>query len=289
MSTIRSRFTIDGDLTDITSIYLSDPTGTFGVKRNDTDAVVIVDSTAMDKVSTGIYEYTFDDPAYDLEYTYWIEWSYAGETYWEEHTVLGPTSPVDVELTASEIRTRARSITKRTNTTDLTNDEIDDFTLEVVREISRKTLCLKNNTSGTLSASTNTISKPSDMINNEAAIDELYLDTNVLDPITFEEWRAGKICSGFAYRNGTIYVLPTPDSVKTYTLYYRKNHPSSVTTIELGDEFKMAIIYGVCQRIYEKYEQYEEALLKQQKYEKELEDNTTAELAVCNMRVHTRE
>src|SRR4030042_910914 len=128
MSTIRSRFIIDSVLTDVTSIYLSDPTGTFGVKRNDTDAVIVLDSTAMDKVSNGIYEYTFTDPDYDLEYTYWIEWTYAGETHHEEHTISGPTS-IDITFTASEVRTRAREITKRDNVTDLTDEKINTYIL----------------------------------------------------------------------------------------------------------------------------------------------------------------
>jgi len=87
--TIREQFTIDGALTDVTAIVLSDPTSTFGVKRNDTGAVVVADGTAMTKVSTGVYSYSFDEPAAGLTYTYWVEWQYGGETYRYEGTILG--------------------------------------------------------------------------------------------------------------------------------------------------------------------------------------------------------
>jgi len=75
--TLHETFTIDGALADVTSVKLSDPTSTFGVKRNDNDAVIVADGTAMTKVSTGTYEYTFTEPEGGLTYTYWVEWLYA--------------------------------------------------------------------------------------------------------------------------------------------------------------------------------------------------------------------
>jgi len=87
--TIQETFTIDDVLTDVTAIVLSDPTGTFGVKRNDTGVAVVADGTAMTKISTGVYSHTFDEPAAGLSYTYWVEWQYGGETYRYEGTVLG--------------------------------------------------------------------------------------------------------------------------------------------------------------------------------------------------------
>ena len=90
--TIQEKFTIDGVLTDVTSVLLSDPDGTYGVKRDDTSAVVVADGTAMTKVSTGVYRHTFAEPALGLEYTYWVEWTYGGETYHDEHTVTGASA-----------------------------------------------------------------------------------------------------------------------------------------------------------------------------------------------------
>lgn len=88
-TTINIEVRIAGTLTDPTSIVLSDPTGTYGVKRNDTDATVVSDATAMTKVSTGVYYHSFTDPALDLTYGYWIETVYDGSTYFSEATIDG--------------------------------------------------------------------------------------------------------------------------------------------------------------------------------------------------------
>lgn len=93
MSLIRKTFKIADVLTDMTSVKLSDRDATYGVKRNDTAAVVVADDTAMTKVSTGVYEHTFTDPANDLEYTYWLEVTYGGETYWVQGIMNGPATP----------------------------------------------------------------------------------------------------------------------------------------------------------------------------------------------------
>jgi len=92
MSTITKKFYVDDVLTAPTSIVLSDPTGAFGVKRNDTDAVVVADGTAMTLVDTGHYTYTFADPAGDLTYSYWVEIVYGGETYRFEGTLAGASA-----------------------------------------------------------------------------------------------------------------------------------------------------------------------------------------------------
>ena len=81
MSTITFRNKKDGVLYDPSSIVLSASDSSYGVKRNDTDAVVVVDGTAMTKSATGVYTYTFTDPADDLTYTYSAEIvENAGET-----------------------------------------------------------------------------------------------------------------------------------------------------------------------------------------------------------------
>lgn len=67
-------------LTNATSAKLSDPTGTFGVKRNDTDAVVVADGTNMTNSSTGVYEYSFNDTE-GVSYTAYVEIVYLGVTY----------------------------------------------------------------------------------------------------------------------------------------------------------------------------------------------------------------
>ncbi len=92
MSTISKTFEVAGVLTDMTSVTLSDITATFGVKRDDTAAVVVADGTAMTNTATGVYQYTFADPAFGLTYTYAFEVVYLGETYWVEGALVGPVA-----------------------------------------------------------------------------------------------------------------------------------------------------------------------------------------------------
>lgn len=80
---INKVFKIDGVATDATTAKLSDPTGTFGIKRNDTDAVVVADGTNMTKTATGTYEYTFDE-VIGVTYTAYVEFVYSGQTYYIE-------------------------------------------------------------------------------------------------------------------------------------------------------------------------------------------------------------
>jgi len=104
--TIQEKFTIDGSLTDVTSVLLSDPTATYGVKRNDTGAVVVADGTAMTKVSTGVYRHTFAEPAVGLTYTYWVEWVYGGETYRDEHSITGTSASAGQVCTLTDVKGR---------------------------------------------------------------------------------------------------------------------------------------------------------------------------------------
>jgi len=103
---LRFTFTVDGSLTDVTSVVLSEPGGTYGVKRNDTDAVVVADGTAMVNQSTGIYEYTFTEPAAGLEYTYYTEFVYNGNLYRKEfgYDDTSSTRPVTVAETKDHLR-----------------------------------------------------------------------------------------------------------------------------------------------------------------------------------------
>lgn len=84
MTKITFKFRVNNTLTDATSVVLSNAAGTFGMKRNDTNAVIAADGTAMTKESTGTYTYSFTEPASGLTYTYWPEVTYGGEVYrWE--------------------------------------------------------------------------------------------------------------------------------------------------------------------------------------------------------------
>ena len=85
---------------DSQEVLLSDPTGTYGVKRNDTDATVVADATAMTRVSEGVYKYVdastsldgWLDPASGLTYTAYLEYAIDGHTTRVPVTVAGTPS-----------------------------------------------------------------------------------------------------------------------------------------------------------------------------------------------------
>jgi len=89
--TIGIQVRIGGVLTDVTTALLSNQAGTAGLIRDDTLEVLVPDGTPFVHDGTGLYSYTFTEPATNLTYTYWPELLYAGATYrWEDH-VAGAT------------------------------------------------------------------------------------------------------------------------------------------------------------------------------------------------------
>ena len=66
-TTLEFTFTVDGSPTDASAVVLRDPTSAYGVKRTDTDAVVVAAGTAMTHAGTGQYSYAFTDPAREME------------------------------------------------------------------------------------------------------------------------------------------------------------------------------------------------------------------------------
>jgi hypothetical protein len=103
MSVITKTFKINGVLTDMTSVILSNNAATYGVKRQDNDAVVVADGTAMTKTATGTYQYEFTDPADDLTYDYVLEVTYSGETYWISGELEGPAASAGVDAYATSV------------------------------------------------------------------------------------------------------------------------------------------------------------------------------------------
>lgn len=89
--TVSKTWNVAGVLTNVTSAKLSDPTGTYGVKRNDTDAVVVADGTAMTNSATGVYDYSFTYVE-DVTYTAYVEIVYLGVTYYFEEQLAALTS-----------------------------------------------------------------------------------------------------------------------------------------------------------------------------------------------------
>ena len=107
--TIERNWYIDGlGLTDPTSMTLIDPTGAYGVKRDDTNATVVAAGTAMTKLSTGLFAYTFTEPAPGLAYTAWVRVIYLGTTYYFQHSLEAVTSQATTYLGVSFAQLQAK-------------------------------------------------------------------------------------------------------------------------------------------------------------------------------------
>lgn len=117
-TTLRFTHTVNGVLTDVTSVALSDPAGTFGARRTDTLAAVVADGTAMVRQSAGVYTYTFTDPAAGLTYNWWAEFLSNGLTSWAEFNTTGGTSEWDGRYVDPE---KARDFAGRANLIEYTN------------------------------------------------------------------------------------------------------------------------------------------------------------------------
>lgn len=135
-TSITKEFRVGGVLTDMTSVVMSEPNGTYGVKRNDNDAVVVADGTAMTKTSTGTYTLSFTDPALDLTYSAWVEWVFNGVTRRDETELAGTTTAE----AAAEAPAAGTSLATLTGT-DITQDqirgmiaEIDQFILTLIAD-----------------------------------------------------------------------------------------------------------------------------------------------------------
>ncbi len=102
--TITFQHRVGGVLTNVTSAVLSDPTGTFGVKRDDTSAVVVADGAAMTHQSTGVYTYAFTDPGVAM--TGYVEYIYNSATYHLEDDLPAASTIGDEDLiTLTEMKT----------------------------------------------------------------------------------------------------------------------------------------------------------------------------------------
>lgn len=98
-----------GVLTDTDSPpVLTAASEAYGVRRVDTQAVVVDAGEEMSRVSVGRYEYTFTVPESDLSYEYGVEWVYDGDTFSQELTLSTDTAtyPSCDYLTWDQLKTR---------------------------------------------------------------------------------------------------------------------------------------------------------------------------------------
>ena len=101
-TTITFNLTVNAVPTNATTVTLSDSTNTFGARRTDTNATVVAAGTALNNTATGVYSYSFTDPAPGLTYEYWVTYVLNGNTYRTQQFVNGPiSSPEPATLTLS--------------------------------------------------------------------------------------------------------------------------------------------------------------------------------------------
>lgn len=125
-TTIQAIYKVGGVLTDPDSnqVFLSDSAAAYGVKRTDTDAVVVADNTAMTRISTGVYQYAITDPAYDLTYQYATEAVISGHTFREVLYKDGTATPVSVD--AGDLLEVVKKVVHETGRVELVNDAYGD-------------------------------------------------------------------------------------------------------------------------------------------------------------------
>lgn len=86
---------ISGVLVDAGSLVLVDPadTPTYGVRCNDTGAIVVAANTPVPKTATGTFSISFVEPAEGAWYTVWEKWTYRGVTHRFEHAYYASRAP----------------------------------------------------------------------------------------------------------------------------------------------------------------------------------------------------
>lgn len=126
---------VEGVLTNVTSAKLSDPTGTYGVKRNDTNAVVVADGTSMTNSATGTYDYSFTD-IQDIAYTAYVEIVYAGAAYYFEVDLPARTSVDGMTVNYSSLLEDVGHFLFGLRT-GFSTDQTDDIEMNITRGLRR--------------------------------------------------------------------------------------------------------------------------------------------------------
>jgi hypothetical protein len=142
----------------------------------------------------------------------------------------------------SEILSKVNSILERSETS------IDDELREILRFITSYAPFLRETATGTLTSWT--ITEPDlclmiTMIGIEKKSYDLFAYNLFNQPFIDVQAEAR---TGFASRDGVIYVSPKTLAGKDYTIFYAKKHSLDVSDddcIELGDEFRVLIEDGV--------------------------------------------
>lgn len=182
-------------------------------------------------------------------------------------------------ITKATILTRVNQITRRSET------DIDAVLVEALIQLSHDTQSLKATKTATLSSGSSAITAPSDFID----ADILAVDGDPVDRITLDEWKRDKGVEGFCVWNDTIYLRPAPDSDKTLTLYYIREHAADPDTIEFDSgKYKEALVHLTASKLYRNYELKDQADDEERLYRREVAERTPAVMAGVEVRKNRR-
>ena len=249
---ISKTWEVDGVLTDPDSVKLSDPTGTYGIKRDDTDEVVVADGTDMDNPSTGVYQYSFEDEA-GVTYTAYIEVTDGGAVYYFEVDLPARTDTGTLDLTFSTLKVEVADFLGWTRDSDNWSTDEDSRLGAIVNagyrqfiyppplpgeKVGHKWSFLRPSTSLETTAGTYVYDLPSDFA---AMVSDMVYSVNDSVERIVEQTSAGQIDRRRALNDYTgqpylfavrpkstnmsapqtmeVLFYPTPDD--TYTLYYQ--------------------------------------------------------------------
>ena len=102
LPTITYRTKIAGSYADFESVTLADATGAYGIKRNDTGAVVVASGTAMTHADTGRYTYDASALTEGIEHTASIHWKQGGRIGYQEVTFTPDVTTPELDLVLSD-------------------------------------------------------------------------------------------------------------------------------------------------------------------------------------------
>ena len=244
---------INGAAATELDVYLSDSTGSYGVKNNDDDSVVVADAQAMTEVGGGWYSWTFTDPGYDLEYTAYVEYAYAGVTIRFSEVIDGTPTPSSVSYgsTLSQLESMIAARVKLDTTVaaelSLIDEAITAAGMAACTWEGRKWWWLRGRSSFDTVA--DTASYNLHTVNTNAmtslwSVERVYMDDDwKLTPIPIEQYddlitlqsATGKPLRYMIDGNPpTMYLWETPDDEYTIYIKYIKRH-SNITSAASAD------------------------------------------------------
>ena len=241
---------VNGALTDATSVKLSDSTGTYGIKRTDTGAMVIADGTDMVNIGTGMYRYRFTPTVRGLTYFFYIEIVYGGKT----HRIAGVQyDPLPSTLDIDDFLAGVRSAFNRPA---LTTANITEALTNALQHMSDGGILIEWVATGNLVADQEYILGPVEYMGMGAltVYDSASNEQEPLKPIIggFKEFkiaRANDTSTGlpeyYTCHYANFYLYQMPSTAYAYKLHYYRGHPSYDDTIYYPARFKPLIAVGV--------------------------------------------